>query len=108
LRRARPAAGRRRSRAAVRAPGVDRRSDGPLAAARPTRCPAARDAASPRPEGSGRLQPLCLRRDARRALRRGGWVSAGAAQAAGAVGALGLALLIAAPRRDLRIAGLIA
>ncbi len=35
-------------------------------------------------------------------------MSAGVAQAAGAVGALGLALLIVATRRDLRIAGLVA
>jgi putative inorganic carbon (HCO3(-)) transporter len=35
-------------------------------------------------------------------------VSAGAAQAAGALGALGLALLIVAPRKDARIAGLVA
>ena len=35
-------------------------------------------------------------------------MSAGAAQAAGAVGALGLALLVVAPRRDLRVAGLAA
>jgi hypothetical protein len=35
-------------------------------------------------------------------------VSGGAAQAAGAVGALGLALLIASTRRELRIAGLVA
>jgi O-antigen ligase/polysaccharide polymerase Wzy-like membrane protein len=35
-------------------------------------------------------------------------VTAGAAQAAGAVGALGLAVLIAAPRRDARVAGLAA
>ncbi len=35
-------------------------------------------------------------------------MSAGAAQAAGALGALGLALLIVAPRRDLRVAGLAA
>ena len=35
-------------------------------------------------------------------------MTAGAAQAAGAVGALGLAVLIAAPRRDVRIAGLAA
>jgi putative inorganic carbon (HCO3(-)) transporter len=35
-------------------------------------------------------------------------MSAGAAQAAGALGALGLALLIVAPRRELRIAGLVA
>jgi putative inorganic carbon (HCO3(-)) transporter len=35
-------------------------------------------------------------------------VSTGAAQAAGALGALGLALLIVAPRKDLRIAGLAA
>jgi O-antigen ligase len=33
-------------------------------------------------------------------------VTAGLAQAAGAVGSIGLALLIAAPRRDLRVAGL--
>jgi len=33
-------------------------------------------------------------------------VSAGVAQAAGAVGAIGLALLVVAPRRDLRVAGL--
>jgi putative inorganic carbon (hco3(-)) transporter len=35
-------------------------------------------------------------------------VSAGAAQVAGAVGAIGLAILIAAHRRDLRVAGLVA
>ncbi len=35
-------------------------------------------------------------------------MSAGAAQAAGALGALGLALLIVAPRREARIAGLVA
>ena len=35
-------------------------------------------------------------------------MSTGAAQAAGALGALGLALLIVAPRKDLRIAGLVA
>jgi putative inorganic carbon (HCO3(-)) transporter len=35
-------------------------------------------------------------------------MSAGAAQAAGALGALGLAFLIVAPRRELRIAGLVA
>jgi hypothetical protein len=35
-------------------------------------------------------------------------VSAGAAQAAGALGALGLALLIVTPRKDARIAGLVA
>jgi putative inorganic carbon (HCO3(-)) transporter len=35
-------------------------------------------------------------------------VSTGVAQAAGALGALGLALLIAAPRKDARIAGLVA
>jgi hypothetical protein len=35
-------------------------------------------------------------------------MSAGAAQAAGALGALGLALLIAAPRKDARVAGLVA
>jgi putative inorganic carbon (HCO3(-)) transporter len=35
-------------------------------------------------------------------------MSTGAAQAAGALGALGLALLIAAPRKDARIAGLVA
>ena len=35
-------------------------------------------------------------------------MSTGAAQAAGALGALGLALLIVAPRRELRIAGLVA
>ena len=35
-------------------------------------------------------------------------MSSGVAQAAGAVGALGLALLIVAPRRDLRVAGLAA
>jgi putative inorganic carbon (HCO3(-)) transporter len=35
-------------------------------------------------------------------------MSSGAAQAAGALGALGLALLIAAPRKDARIAGLVA
>ena len=35
-------------------------------------------------------------------------MSSGAAQAAGALGALGLALLIAAPRKDLRVAGLAA
>ena len=35
-------------------------------------------------------------------------MSVGAAQAAGALGALGLALLIVAPRKDLRIAGLVA
>jgi putative inorganic carbon (hco3(-)) transporter len=41
-------------------------------------------------------------------MRRGGPVSAGVAQAAGAVGALGVAALIVAPRRDLRVAGLAA
>ena len=35
-------------------------------------------------------------------------MSVGAAQAAGAIGALGLALLVVAPRRDLRVAGLAA
>ncbi len=35
-------------------------------------------------------------------------MTAGAAQAAGAVGALGLALVVVAPRRDLRVAGLAA
>jgi putative inorganic carbon (hco3(-)) transporter len=41
-------------------------------------------------------------------MRGGGPVSAGVAQAAGAVGALGVAALIVAPRRDLRVAGLAA
>jgi len=39
-------------------------------------------------------------------MHRGGRVTAGAAQAAGAVGALGLAVLILATRREVRIAGL--
>ena len=58
------------------------------------------------PKSAGRVPPVRLGRKPHRGLLGGGRVSAGGAQVAGALGALGLATLIAAHRRDLRLAGL--
>ena len=82
-------------------PSVGRCTDAPARSA-PARC------ASRAPQVGRRLPPVRDRRDARRALHGGGRVSTGAAQAAGALGALGLAFLIVAPRQDARIAGFVA
>src|SRR6185437_10511786 len=84
----------------------DRRAAGRLASPRPTRHAAPRHAPSPRAEVGGRVSPLPHGGQSHRSLLGGGRVSAGAAQVAGTVGAIGLAMLIAAHRRDLRLAGL--
>ena len=94
----------------VRAARLDRRTDRPAGGCTAGRgVAAARDAAPARAEVAGRLPPVRLRRQATpRAPSVVVGVSAGAAQIAGALGALGLALLLVAPRRDLRVAGLVA
>src|SRR3954447_2117823 len=108
LHRAWARARRRPRRREVRGTRVDRRAARPLDAARPLRDSTPRHSEAARTEGARRLQALCHRRRARRELHRGHDVSSGVAQVAGAVGALGLALLIVSTRRELRIAGLVA
>ena len=106
---ARALARRRRAGRPVRAPGLDRRAEGPLAAARPLGRQPRGTLHFRAPKSQGRLPPL--RRSPARTRRAPRWWSderAASAQAAGAVGASGSRCSLVAPRRDLRIAGLAA
>ena len=79
-----------------------------LAAARPLGSRPQGHAALPRAADSGHVSAVRLRGRTRRALPGGGRVSPDVARAGGAAGAVGLALLLVATRRELRIAGLVA
>ena len=121
----------RRARAPVRDPRLDRCARRALGAARPVGHRQERDAALPRPADAGYLPAVRLRVGPRcedpgggaMSRRLGGGsqlaevpalpalersMSPDVARVGGAVGAVGLALLFVASRRDLRIAGLVA
>ena len=97
----------RARRQALRASGRERRQERPVASARQVRAGAAGDAAAPRSEEAGSVQALRhLQRPLAGRARGRLEVTAELARAGGPIGCAGLALLLLATRRDLRLAGL--